>query len=71
MGKVNQDVCIVIGAFMSVWGMTFLVYYSIGEIPILASEISLIAAIMLTPGGIIVMYIGDRSGRPPRMASEQ
>ena len=70
-GKVNQDVCIVIGAFMAVCGMSFLVYYSTDEIPILASEISLIGAAMLIPGGIIVIYMGDRSGRPPGMASEQ
>ena len=56
VGKVNQDVCIIIGAFMAAWGMVFVAYYSTGKIPILASEISLIAAIILTPGGIIVIY---------------
>ena len=71
MGKVSQDVCIVIGAFMAVCGMSFLVYYFTDKIPILASEISLIGAAMLIPGGIIVIYIGDRSGRPSRIATEQ
>ena len=56
MGKVNQDLYIVIGAFMAVWGMAFVAYYFTGEIPILASEISIIGAIMLIPGGIIVIY---------------
>jgi preprotein translocase subunit SecY len=71
MGKIKQDVCIVIGAFMAVWGIVFFAYYFTSKDPILSSEISLIAAIMLTLGGIIVMYIGDRSGRPSRIATDQ
>jgi len=56
MGKIKQDVCIIIGAFMAVWGIAFFAYYFTSKDPILSSEISLIAAIMLTLGGIIVMY---------------
>ena len=71
MGKIKQDVCIVIGSFMSFWGIAFFAYYFTSKDPLLSSEISLIAAIILTPGGIIVMYIGDRSGRPSRIATDQ
>ena len=70
MGKVKQDVCIIIGAFMAVWGIAFFAYYFTSKDPILSSEISLIAPIMLTLGGIIVMYIGDKSGRPSGIANE-
>ena len=71
MGKIKQDVCIIIGTFMAVWGIAFFAYYFTSKDPILSSEISLIAAIMLTLGGIIVMHIGDRSGRPSRIATDQ
>jgi len=63
MGKVVQDVFIVVGAFMVFWGIAFFAYHFTTEIPILVSEIGLIAAALLTDGGLYVMYIGDRSGR--------
>jgi preprotein translocase subunit SecY len=71
MGKVKQDICIVTGAFMAFCGIAFFAYYFTSKDPILTSEIGLIAAIMLTSGGIFVMYIGDRSGRPSRITEEQ
>jgi hypothetical protein len=63
MGKVIQDVFIVVGSFMVFWGIAFFAYHFTTEEPILASEIGLIAAPMLTAGGLYVFFRGDRSGR--------
>jgi len=63
MGKVVQDVFIVVGSFMVFWGIAIFAYHFTTEEPIVASEIGLIAAAMLTAGGLYVMYRGDRSGR--------
>lgn len=62
-GKTKQDVCWVIGPFIVFCGIALLAYYYTSKDPVLTSWISLIASIMLTVGGIIVIYIGDRSGR--------
>jgi hypothetical protein len=40
-------------------------------VPILSSVIGLILANALTIGGIVVMYIGDRSGRPSKIETKQ
>ena len=71
LGKAKQEVCIIIGAFMAFWGIAFFAYYFTSKDLLLSSEISLIAAIILTPGGILIMYIGDRVGRPSRIATEE
>jgi hypothetical protein len=40
-------------------------------VPILSSTIGLILANALTIGGIVVMYVGDRSGRPSKIVTKQ
>jgi hypothetical protein len=59
--KIKQDVYLVIGAFMTFWGIAFFAYYSTSKDPFLSSEISLIPAVILTLGGNILS----------KMASEQ
>jgi hypothetical protein len=71
MGKVIQDAYIAIGSFIVFWGIAFFSYYYTTKVPILSSTISLILANVLTIGGIVVMYIGDRSGRPSEIVTEQ
>lgn len=62
-GKTKQDVCWVIGPFIVFCGIALLAYYYTSKDLVLTSWIGLIASIMLTVGGIIVIHIGDRSGR--------
>ena len=71
MGKITQDVFIVVGSFMVFWGIAFFAYHVTTEEPILASEIGLTLAVVLTAGGLYVMYRGDRSGRPSRIETKQ
>jgi hypothetical protein len=71
MSKVIQDVYIAIGSFIVFFGIAFFAYYYTTQVPILSSIIGLILAVVLTIGGIVVMYIGDRSGRPSRITTEQ
>jgi hypothetical protein len=71
MGKITQDVFIVIGAFIVFWGIAFFAYHFTTEVPILASEIGLILAVVLTAGGLYVMYRGDRSGRSSKIETKQ
>jgi hypothetical protein len=63
IGKTKQDICWVIGPLTVFWGIAFFAYYYTSDNPTLTSGIGLFAAIILTVAGIIVMYIGDRSGR--------
>jgi preprotein translocase subunit SecY len=67
IGKTKQDICWVIGPLIVFWGIAFLAYYYTSDNPTLTSGIGLFAAIVLTVGGIIVMYIGDKWGRPSRI----
>jgi uncharacterized membrane protein len=71
MGKITQDVFIVIGAFIVFWGIAFFAYHFTTEVPILASEIGLILAVVLTAGGLYIMYRGDRSGRSSKIETKQ
>lgn len=71
LGKVTQDVFIVVGSFMVFWGIAFFAYHFTAEEPILTSEIGLAVAVVLTTGGLYVMYRGDRSGRPSRIETKQ
>lgn len=71
MSKVIQDAYIAIGSFIIFWGIAFFAYYSTTKVPIHSSTIGLILANVLTIGGIVVMYIGDRSGRPSEIVTEQ
>jgi hypothetical protein len=50
-------------------GMALFAYHYTSKDSSLTSGTSLIAAIMLTVGGIIVMYIGDKSGRPSKITT--
>ena len=67
MGKITQDVFIVIGSFMVIQGVAFFAYHVTTEEPILASEIGLTLSVVLTAGELYFMYRGDRSGRPSRI----
>ena len=71
MSKVIQDAYIAIGSFFVFCGIAFFSYYYTTKVPILSSVIGLILAIALTIGGIVVMYIGDRSGRPSKIETKQ
>jgi len=71
MGKVIQDAYSAIGSFIVFWGIAFFSYYYTTKVPILSSTIGLILANALTIGGIVVMYIGDRLGRPSEIVTEQ
>ena len=68
-GKNKQDVYWVVGPFIVFYGIALFAYYYTSKDPFLTSWTSLIAAIMLTVGGIIVIYIGDRSGRPSEITT--
>ena len=59
-----------VGSFIIFLGIAFLAYHYTFNIPILSSTIGLLLSIVLTIGGIVVMYIGDRSGRPSKIATE-
>ena len=71
MSKVIQDAYIAIGSFIVFWGIAFFSYYYTTITTILSSTIGLILANALTIGGIVVMYIGDLSGRPSEIVTEQ
>ena len=71
MSKVIQDAYIAIGSFFVFCGIAFFSYYYTTKVPILSSVIGLILAMALTIGGIVVMYIGDRSGRPSKIETKQ
>lgn len=63
IGITKQDICWVTGPLIVFWGIALFAYYYTSNNPALTSEISLFAAVILTVGGIIVMYIGDKSGK--------
>jgi uncharacterized membrane protein len=63
IGKTKQDICWVIGPLIVFCGIAFFAYYYTSDNPTLTSRIGLFAAIILTVGGIIVIYLGDRAGR--------
>jgi hypothetical protein len=69
LSKATQDIYISVGSFIVFLGIAFLAYHYTFKIPILSSTIGLILSIVLTIGGIVVMYIGDRSGRPSKIAT--
>jgi hypothetical protein len=71
MSKVIQDAYIAIGSFIVFCGIAFFSYSYTTKVPILSSTIGLILANAFTIGGIVVMYIGDRSGRPSKMVTKQ
>jgi hypothetical protein len=71
MSKVIQDAYITIGSFIVFCGIAFFSYYYTTKVPILSSTIGLILANAFTIGGIVVMYIGDRSGRPSKIETKQ
>jgi hypothetical protein len=71
MSKLIQDAYITIGSFIVFWGIAFFSYYYTTKVPILSSIVGLILANTLTIGGVVVMYIGDRSGRPSKIATKQ
>jgi uncharacterized membrane protein (DUF485 family) len=71
MSKVIQDVYIAIGSFIVFCGIAFFAYYYTTKVPILSSTIGLILAVVLTISGIVLMYIGDRSGRRSGISTEQ
>ena len=71
MSKVIQDAYIAIGSFIVFCGIAFFSYYYTTKVPILSSVTGIILANALTIGGIVVMYIGDRSGRPSKIETKQ
>jgi hypothetical protein len=71
MSKVIQDSYIAIGSFIVFCGIAFFSYYYTTKVPILSSTIGLILANAFTIGGIVVMYIGDRSERPYKIVTKQ
>jgi hypothetical protein len=62
IGNTKQDICWIIGPLIIFWGIALFAYYYTSNNPTLTSGINLFAAIILTVGGIIVMYIGDKAG---------
>jgi hypothetical protein len=72
MSKVIQDAYIAIGSFIVFWGIAFFsYYYTTWGIAFFSSTIGLVLANALTIGGIVVMYIGDRSGTPSKIVTKQ
>lgn len=71
MSKVIQDAYIAIGSFIVFWGIAFFSYYYTTKVPILSSTIGLLLANAITIGGIVIIYIGDRSGRPSKIVTKQ
>jgi hypothetical protein len=64
ISKTKQDICWIIGPLIVFWGIALFAYYYTSNNPTLTSGVGLISAVILTVGGIIVMYIGDKLGRP-------
>lgn len=56
MGKATKVICYIIGAFIAFWGLAFFAYFFTMQVPFYVSGIGLIVAMMLTAGGIVIMY---------------